>query len=271
MVRELRDRLTGHGAWVVRAPQFDLAYTAGLTARGLPELLLLGASDPHVAMLTAMADHYATVEPRPDPASGLVPPPHTPHRWRMCAYDPVVHPDLPVARGLFGEEVSVTVVDVRSCHCDAPAPPAEVTPDPVPRTGKAGRVVPRIDPTDPVVQYLFTIIDIIDASGWAVQFQGAPGSMLAYTVGLSERHWPELVTIGLDPQEAALVLNAVGQRCVEVAGEPRHGMEMVVPQWNHRAVRLEHYAMPAHSLTIARSLYSAPPYTLRALEVRHLD
>ncbi|GGL92985.1 DUF4262 domain-containing protein [Micromonospora yangpuensis] len=75
------------------------------------------------------------------------------------------------------------------------------------------------------------ILDIqrrhITETGWAVTaVLPAPGttdSPFAYTVGLTERHLPELVIAGLDPRIAQILLNDLAGRVHTGAARLTHG------------------------------------------------
>ena len=71
--------------------------------------------------------------------------------------------------------------------------------------------------------YVALIREKILARGWAVQCVEDERRPFAYTIGLHERGWPELLVTGLAPQQAGWLLNTFAKRMLSglkpVAGE----------------------------------------------------
>ena len=94
------------------------------------------------------------------------------------------------------------------------------------------------------------VLPIIERAGWMVQYVEPDGvrAPLAYTVGLTERGLPELVSTGLSPERSAQLLNAVAD-----SGQPlTAGQHVAVGLHAMEVVRL---AEPAVHLVTAAQLY----------------
>lgn len=261
-IEAVREHLRAPGTLVVRQAQFDLLYTRGLARGGLPELAVVGVAERQLKAAERLITLYTAGEIEVTDVVEIVDEHLHRHRYRAADHDPRVHPDLPLARAAAqGEPLVAKVVDLMSCGCPTCRPAG--------RSARLSRSA--IDPVDPLAQNLFDVLDLIDLHGWAVKEVRRPGGRLAYTVGLTEKSWPELAVTGVQPDEAGDLFRDVVHRFVDLGIPPATGMEFVLGDGRGRAVRLDPYLMPERSLPVAATLYSRPAYRLRALEVRLLD
>lgn len=127
------------------------------------------------------------------------------------------------------------------------------------------------------------LTDTIRRHGWSIQYIGGhecsrPGCVpepddlppFSYTVGLFGWGHPELLMVGVDPDTARRVMNALGARI-------RHGENLLagilvtIDGWDHRIVP-EDVPNPGEVLIWANSFYRRPPeYSVPALQLTYDD
>lgn len=113
----VRAYLDEHDVLTLYVTQFRMAYTLGLTNASLPELVILDVSDTATALLDRIATQCAEGELEIGPAMFVADHDGEEHTLRVLPHDPAEHPDPTLARCLFGAEVEVRVLDLRSCPC----------------------------------------------------------------------------------------------------------------------------------------------------------
>lgn len=97
----------------------------------------------------------------------------------------------------------------------------------------------------------------IQEHGWIVTGVEEPGKTLAYTVGLTERGWPELVATGGEWQEMAALINATVDGLTSADTQPREGFAYLVKLHDGSVrIRLRRFDNPDRLLPVVRQLYS---------------
>lgn len=93
--------------------------------------------------------------------------------------------------------------------------------------------------------------------GWIVTGVEEPDEALAYTVGLTERGWPELVVTGGEWKEMAALINATVDGFTIADTQPREGFAYSVKLHDGSVrVRLRRFDNADRLLPVVRQLYS---------------
>jgi len=127
------------------------------------------------------------------------------------------------------------------------------------------------------------LTETIRRHGWMIQYVGGdtcsrPGCPcpqtdeppLAYTVGLFGLRHPELLILGVDPETASLVLNALADG-IRRGEDLLPGLIVTVGNWPHRIVP-EPVPNPGEILLTANDFYRRPPeHSVPALQLTYDD
>lgn len=115
-------------------------------------------------------------------------------------------------------------------------------------------------------EYLVRVLDVVDRVGWAVQ--GILGKHpLCYTVGLTPRGWPELVTVGMHHLVAQPMLNRIVRQQIEADRCFTVDELITVESPTRPLLQLRDYPTSAPKLVIAEQLYGHRAARLPALQV----